>query len=217
MIEYFSDEVYRKRNGSNKYNSFLLISDVNVLWNSSGSLIADTNNWNGLQVINGTLVYPKFDFNSVGSAQTNPNFGIPNRNYSTSNTLLTGFGTSSTSSPTNYRTYTRYFNQAVANRATWRISIDFVGTTFVNSNSPLIGNTPVWIEVKVATQTGWLDLTKPYISPRTSNGDGCYTRYNLLGNTLNITFTLGVTSNFFLFRVTANPDWTGHIRRITVS
>jgi hypothetical protein len=81
----------------------------------------------------------------------------------------------------------------------------------------LIGNTPVWIEVKVATQTGWLDLTKPYISPRTSNGDGCYTRYNLLGNTLNITFTLGVTSNFFLFRVTANPDWTGHIRRITVS
>lgn len=217
MIEYFSDEVYRKRNGSNKYNSFLLISDVNVLWNSSGSLIADTNNWNGLQVINGTLVYPKFDFNSVGSSQTNPNFGIPSRNYSTSNTLLTGFGTSSTSSLTNYRTYTRYFNQGVASRVTWRISIDFVGTTFVNSNLPLIGNTPVWIEVKIGPQTGWLDLTKPYISSRNSNGDGCYTRYNLLGNTLNITFTPGVNSNFFLFRVTANPDWTGHIRRITVT
>jgi hypothetical protein len=198
--ENFDDEDYRLINGSTKYNTYNLVSDLTTAtWSSLASLISDTSHYNGLQVINGLLIYPKFDFSfpGPGNAFTNPNYGLgSSRNYSNCFSISSGFGTYSASPFTNNRTYTRWFffgnSSPVSNYSSGTLKINYENVTFVNTTLPLSGigssnpNSDVWVEIKLpydsgvvpggtvstGSVTGWLDATLPF-NGSYEDGDGC--------------------------------------------
>ncbi|NBP57663.1 DUF2793 domain-containing protein, partial [bacterium] len=205
--ESFTDEVYRLRNGSSKYNYLHLTSRI-------------------------MLIYPSFNFSNPGpgSSVTNPNYSIGNtRDYSNANTLYQGFGTSSISSPTNFRTYTRYFNLGTTNYSQLRLVMTYSNCNFVNATQNLTGNN-LWIEIKLpygsgsvpgGTQsgggvTGWLDLTKPFIIGQYADGDGCYEGTAPTASGQEWLINLGIKGTQWsggnvLFRVTASDGWSGNI------
>lgn len=234
-LENFDDEEFRLKNGTDKYNTYHLESDIAAGdWNSAASLLNDTDHYNGLQVINSALVYPTFDFDGVGDVVVNPNAGAgSSRVYSNCNSVVAGFGTSSIAALTSNRTYTRWFNLGNFNysKATLRIYYS-TPTTFVNADQPLTGNS-LWIECKLpyssgtvpgGTQsggavTGWLDLTKPFISGEYSDGDGCYEGVvpTVSGADWLINFGIKGTqysNGYVLVRVTAPDGWARAITSI---
>jgi hypothetical protein len=199
--ENFDDEDFRLLNGSTKYNTYNTTSETLAgTWSSSASLLTDLSHRNGLQVINGILIYPKFNFsnNGPGTSVTNPNFSIGSvRNYSNCFSVSDGFGTYSSSPATSNRTYTRWFyfgtpGNPVTNYSSAVIKITHENVTFVNTTVPLTNpgasnpNTDVWVEVKLpydsgvvpggtmstGAVTGWLDATLPF-SGTYEDGDGC--------------------------------------------
>ena len=219
--EYFTDEVYRKKNGATKFNTYTsLASAIAATWSSSSSLISSADQNNGLQVINGILVYPKFNFDSAGTPVTNPNFGFGiSRNYSNANTISTGFGINQAAPLTNNRTYTRLF-QFPRTQSTRTIDVYASGTSYINSNVAISGNQNVWIEVKWPGQTGWLDATRVFVSRSITDGNGGSVNVTPMSPPGAIRFmvTSGtLTSTYLMVRITAGPDWTGYISRITVS
>jgi hypothetical protein len=218
--EVFTDEVYRKLNGSSKYNSYTAsygISLYSGTWSSTASLLNDSQHNNGLQVVNGMLVYPSFTFSAFGTSVTNPNFGLTSStNYSNCFTVFSGFGTSSTSSPTNYRTYTRRFQKGITT-PTWQIFITTIGSlSLIAADRPLTGNS-VWIEAKIPGVTPWLDLGKSYATPFV-NGSGCSSIGGLLalsGSTYNSIFNFGTYSNNGIFvRITTSSGFSTKITKI---
>lgn len=199
--ENFDDENYRLLNGSTKYNTYNTTSEVlSGTWSSSASLISSLTHRNGLQVINGILVYPNFDFSNLGpgTSVTNPNYSIgASRNYSNCFSINDGFGTYSTSPATNNRTYTRWFffgdpANPLINYTGGKIKITHDNVTFINNTIPLTNpgasspDSDVWVEVKLpydsgvvpggtmstGAVTGWLDATKPFTGAY-EDGDGC--------------------------------------------
>lgn len=199
--ENFDDENYRLINGSTKYNTFNTTAEVvSGTWTSSASLLTDSLHFNGLQVINGILVFPNFNFSNPGpgTSISNPNFSVGStRNYSNCGFNSFGFGTYSTAPLTPNRTFTRWFffgnpGNPVSNFTGGKIKINHSGVTFVNNTIPLEGagssnpNSDVWIEVKLpydsgvvpggtvstGSVTGWLDAAIPF-SGVYEDGNGC--------------------------------------------
>ena len=143
--EGFDDEDYRlKCEGTGL--SYSLISDISTNgWDSSQSLVgADAYHNVGLQVYNSRLIYPSTNFSSPGSAATNQNFGISNRDYSTA---------------TGQRSFVRYFYNATT-YGNFTMTINGSGGTFVARSTALTGNN-IWVELKLpgsaSGTTGWLD------------------------------------------------------------
>lgn len=239
--EKFDDENYRLLNYFTKFNTYNTTSDVlSGSWSSLASLYSDTSHYNGLQVINGILVYPKFNFsdNGPGNTFTNPNWGVgPSRDYEDCFTVNQGFGTYSGSPLTNNRTYTRWFffgtpGNPVTNYNRGIIKINHEGTSFINANTPIVGNTNIWVEVKlpyysgavpggtVSTGgvTGWLDATKPFTGTY-EDGDGCLSGVVPTASAADWYVDFGVkgtefSGGYVLLRVTAGQDWTGNISSI---
>ncbi len=199
--ESFDDENYRLLNGATKYNTYNTTAEVGAgTWSSSSSILTDLSHRNGLQVINGQLIYPNFNFSNSGpgTAVTNPNFGLgATRNYANCNSVNAGFGTYSASPATNNRTFTRWFyfgnvGSPLVNYSGGVIKITHSNVTFINTTIPLTNpgasnpNTDVWVEVKLpydsgvvpggtmstGAVTGWLDATNPF-NLTYEDGDGC--------------------------------------------
>jgi hypothetical protein len=219
--EVFTDEVYRKLNGSSKYNSYTAsygISLYSGTWSSTASLLNDLQHNNGMQVVNGMLVYPSFTFSAFGTSVTNPNFGLTSStNYSNCFTVFSGFGTSSTSSPTNYRTYTRRFQKGITT-PTWQIFITTIGSlSLIAADRPLTGNS-VWIEAKIPGVTPWLDLGKPHVVAPFVDGSGCSSiggSLSLSGTTYNSIFNFGSNTNNGIFvRITTSSGFSTKITKI---
>ncbi|NBP58308.1 hypothetical protein EBU71_17615, partial [bacterium] len=246
--EFFDDENYRLKNLSSKYSSYHLVTDVtNSLnaWTSSQSLYTGLGTDNGLQVINGLLVYPTKNFSGYGTSSTNPNYNIgAARDYSNCFSVNTGFGTSSTSSPTNWRSYTRWFYFGATpgvgtpfnfKKATLKIS--YSGTTFVKSNTSLASSASnAWLEIKLpfgklgvqggeqpsGSITGWLDPTQPFISGNYGDGDGCLsgTLPTTSGQDWLLDFGIKGTefsNGYVLLRITVSPSYTGNITSIQLT
>ena len=199
LVENFDDEIYRLINLSDKYNStaYNTLPISGYGWSSSLSLRTGTDHTNGLQVINGHLIYPDFDFDNVGTTDTNPNWSsspTPSIKYTNCGSLATqlGHGTMSGVVSQN-RTYTRYFNVGTAlNYPTLTLKLTHVGCSPVNANVALNNNTNIWVEFKLPydsttgtptggtawgyngspSVTGWLDATKPFVSSPESYADG---------------------------------------------
>jgi hypothetical protein len=199
--ESFDDENFRLVNGTSKYNTYNYTSDITSgVWSSLASILNDVNHFNGLQVINGILIYPNFNFSNPGpgSTNSNPNYNIGStRNYSNCSAFSFGFGTYSGAPPTPNRTWTRWYffgatGSPVSNYSSGRLRIYHDNVSFVNNTVPLEGggsnnpNTDVWVEIKLpydsgvvpggtmstGAVTGWLDATKPF-SNLYEDGDGC--------------------------------------------
>ena len=238
LVEEFITEDYRIRNGATKYANVTDTKqsiDNQLDWENTKSLNTESGYTNGLQILNGQLVYPKFNYSTAGGIQTNPNFGLGNVvRYDLCNTTNTGFGTTDVAG-TNFRTYTRYFTvDPTSNFAILRFTFNLSDTTFVNSNVNLSDNN-CWIEVKLPhdtskpqppsglvgnSVTGWLDMTKPALAGRWNNGDGVY-RGSPTPTVIEVDFGQG-KSTFFsggyvLFRITAPSSWSGHINSITLT
>ena len=240
--ENFDDEDYRLLNKTNKYKTYNLTSEVLTgTWSSLASLYSNTSHYNGLQVINGILVYPTFNFSNSGpgTSTSNPNYGIgASRNYQNCDTVSAGFGTYSGSPATTNRTYTRWFffgnpGDPLVNYNKGKLRITHQGTTFINATSEIIGNTDVWVEIKLpydsgvvpggtvssGAVTGWLDATKPFTGDYEAGG-GCLsgTAPTASGADWNIDFGVKGTlfsGGYVLLRITAGKDWTGNISNIT--
>jgi hypothetical protein len=232
LIEDFNDETFRLPNkGANNtkyttdYNATASVTTSS--WTSSISLYngEDYNYNNGLQVINGTLIYPKFNFSGAGKKSTNPNFviGGDSRNYFNCSGVSSGLPITSSGGNTNYRTYTRYFNLGDnTNYSTMGITMSWNNTSFITSTQSLSENN-LWVEVKLPSATGWMDATKPYVTDRYDDGDGCLRGTNpptISGVRWDVTFGKSGTqgsSGIVILRITASSDWSGYISRIQVS
>ena len=253
LLENFDDEVYRLQNQSgtnDKYDSFHVVANVYgfsaYTWDKYASLISSSTHKNGLQIINGTLVYPTFNFGQPGpgNISTNPNYNVgASVNYSNGGSIASpiGMGTYSGSPSTQNRTYTRYFSVGTSiNYSKIRINMLYNGVTFVNSNIPLTSNpnSDIWVEVKLVydnttgvppaglrssgSVTGWLDATKPFNLGDYEDGDGCMEGTNVPSSGLNWDINFGYqgtkySGGYILIRITAGPDWTGNINSIQVS
>ena len=200
-----------------------------------------------MQVINGHLIYPDFDFNTVGTTNSNPNYNPSNTSieYTNCGTLPSPIGHGTMSGVTSqYRTYTRYFNVGTAlNYPTLTLKLTHVGCNPVNANVALNNNTDIWVEFKLPydsttgtptggtawgyngspSVTGWLDATKPFVSSPESYADGvgCLSgSVPASGNSWSINFGHQGTqwsSGWVLMRITAGKDWTGYIDKIEIS
>ena len=227
-VEYFVDEQYRKTNGVTKYDSYsdTTILIQNAIWNGNSSLLGN----NGLQVINGSLVYPKFNFSTPGTIVSNPNFGLSStRNYSNCFAILNGHGTGNFSPSTNYRTYTRYFETSTfSSNFIFRIYsplASVINTNIVTPATTLVGNR-IWLEVKAYNQsnkvTGWMSLASQYLSRGTLDGAGALLTNRAVIGTIDphivCKFTIGTTQvNKVVFRITAGPDWQHYITKLELS
>jgi hypothetical protein len=228
--EDFNDESRRLQNGSFKYGQYDTISSVTTPnWGSSASLYGEVNHRNGLQVVNGMLVYPTFNFNNPGDSLHNPNFNLGNDvRYNLCDQIIFGLPVTSGGAATNYRTFTRRFRvDSSTNYALLNFNITYTGTTFVKATTILNNNTNCWIEVKLpgtsTAVTGWLDMTQPFKSGFSANGDGA----NQFGTTIpssgaNWTINFGqkgtaASSGYVLFRITAPASWSGNISNISLT
>jgi hypothetical protein len=251
LVENFDDETYRLINLNDKYNSTVYnLSPISITtygWSSSVNLINNATHKNGLQIINGHLVYPKFDFQDKGTVDTNPNYNLGNTliAYSTCGALSSPVGHGTMSGVTSqYRTYTRYFNVGTAlNYPTLTLKLTHTGCTPVNANVALNNNTNIWVEFKLpydsttgtptggttwgyggsTSLTGWLDATKPFVSSPESYADGVGCLSGSIpasGNSWSINFGHQGTQwsgGWILMRITAGPSWTGYIDKIEIS
>jgi hypothetical protein len=224
ILEDFSGEIYRKTNGSTKYGTFLTLNLVNRnTWSPSISLTTGGPGYNNaLQVINGMLIYPSFNFSSAGTGVyrngPNPNFGVPSRDYSSAASSLSGFGTSSIPSTTNNRTYTRLFTTGA--KSIWNLKIDYLGATFsvVPSNTTITGS-QIWLEAKFfnsSTASGWMDIARPFISNQSGDGSGAWIiGFNLSSGSYSTNITPGnILMTDVLLRITAGPSFSSQINRI---
>jgi hypothetical protein len=235
--ENFIKETFRLQNGFTKNATLNDVITSWSVWDNQSSLFSDAAHNNGLQVLNGQLVYPNFNYSSPGDALTNPNFGLPNINYTLCNLLTTGLPlvfaqpTTFGGPQTNYRTYTRYFYLGNSNFTNMRFNIVWDSTNFVSSTSALSGNN-CWIEAKLPRDTtatsalvnnavtGWMDMTKPYLpSENWLDGSGSLkgTRPTSSNGNWEVTFgTRGtvLSGGYILLRITAPSTWTGHISQI---
>jgi hypothetical protein len=168
------------------------------------------------------LIYPSFNFSSAGTGVyvngPNPNFGISGVDYSNARLLRTGFGTSSTSISTNYRTFTRQFKNV--SKSIWNLKIDYLGATFsvVPSNTTITGS-QIWLEAKFfnsSTASGWMDIARPFISNQNGDGSGAWIiGFNLSSGSYSTNITPGnILMTDVLLRITAGPSFSSQINRI---
>jgi hypothetical protein len=210
LSEYFDDERYRLKNtyGSFQYDLFSMTSSN--AWDSSQSLVGPTQGWNeGLQVINGRLIYPVTNFSSIGNITVNQNFG----------NLLTNY-----SSASGNRQFVRWFRQVTPTTGNFTMVINGSGGTFVSSSTPLTGNNII-VEIKApgftSSETGWLDAYSDFATGQWNDGNGCRNASSGVGRAFGVTWGLTIgtkntanTNGMMLIRIKVGPSFTGYIDSI---
>jgi len=217
LFEDFNSEGYRLNN-----SNFDTISSVNGdSWNSQNSLL--NTNQNALQVADGRLLYPSFNFSAPGSSRdTNPNWGLTPTNYTTCK--------NNTNSPirgVQNRTWTREFNIGPTSWSVFNMRITWQNTNWVKITNQISANS-CQLEIKLpgtsGKVTGWLDAANPLDpnSDLTLDGKGCLDGTSVPTSS-NQTWVVNLgnksTSNsqgVVLVRITAGPDWNGYIESITL-
>jgi len=230
LIENFDDENYRLINGG--YASYSLTTDLSTSsWDSTKSLYTENNYRDGLQCINGRLIYPTTNFSILGDAITNGNFGVTSSRYN-----LCGSSTINNIHGSFSRSYTRYFRVS-GQRSSIRVNIASTGTNFVTVGTNLNTSTNnAYLEFKLPYKgtetpfggtvsdggvTGWLDASRNFVQGSYENGSGCWDQTNSSG-TFSLAITFGQKSTYFsngniLMRITTGPNYTGFIDQISVS
>lgn len=135
------------------------------------------------------------------------------------------------SSATGNRLYFRKFVNGVSVLATFNLLITGANTNFVASGGSLTGNN-VKISIKVPGTTGWRDIktpAPPATDPVTKfqDGLGCLTSTTPANPDLTSesTSTFGInllgdgipSSQVYVIRIEASPNWTGYISKLQIS
>ena len=249
-IEWFNDEGFRLQNATTKYDTYItLVSDISSFsWSSTQSLTLNNRYNNGLQVINANLVYPGggnaglFNFGSIGSLSTNPNFGKSNRDYSygVSSALGTGLATTNSGPGTGYRTFTRYFFIGTSTSyQNFTLNVTYNGTLTPVGVTSSLGTNNCWVEVKLpyngsgtptkglhsGAVTGWMDASQSIgntsLSSSYDDGAGCLDGSVPTTSGSNWLLNMGLqstlySSGYVLFRITLPQSYTGQITKITL-
>jgi hypothetical protein len=231
VLENFDDE-----------NRRLTIADYNTVsslpssgnWNSLTSIRTT----NALQVADGRLLYPHYNFTLAGDIRTNPNFNFTpalDRNYKNCKTATSGSLNGSGS-----RTYIRAFRLGkTPPKARFNVSINFNSTVFTSASTPLTGgnNSRCILEFKLpwdgttpfgdelssigGAATGWLDAYSPALPRKFADRDGCLEGTPPVSSgTWKIDFGTRNTAHsdgWLLMRFTAGSEWAGYIESITIS
>lgn len=173
-------------------------------WVSTNSLVgADANHNTGLQVYNGTLIYPKTNFSTI----TNGPAG--NVNYSAA---------------AGNRTFLGFFYDAAAH-SNFRFNVTATSTSFVSvATGPSANNLTFEVLAPNTTQNGagtieWKDAVTAFTSV---NSIGCYA--STYGSTIptNWGCTIGTrntstSGNVIVVRITASAAWTGSISSVVIT
>jgi hypothetical protein len=226
LEETFNTETKRKPNSV----FHTVVSVDSAAWDPSSSLL-DVNT-NALQVSDGRLLYPSFDFKTPGSLSVNPNFNINNRDYSTCKSLVTN--TIHGQNVDGNRTYTRLFNFGSTSYPKFTFDISFVNTNWVNVGSGLGGNN-CYLEIKLphkagttpdggllpsGSVTGWQDATRSWLPVTPLDGTGCLSG-SVPSNGTGWAINFGIKKTFdsggyVLMRITSGRDWKGYVEKITI-
>lgn len=210
LAEYFDDERYRLKNtyGGFQYDLYSMTSSN--AWESNQSLVGATQGWNeGLQIINGRLIYPVTNYSSIGNLTVNQNFGNSLTNYSTA---------------TGDRQYVRWFRQVSPTTGNFTMVINGSGGTFVSAATSLTGNN-IRVEIKApgsaASETGWLDAYSDFATGQWNDGDGARNAASGAGRSFGTTWGLTIgtkntanTNGVMLIRITVGSSFTGYIDSI---
>jgi len=215
-IEDFNDE--QKRLVSNlTYNTITEVSTTGT-WNSQNWLLTPGINGasigyeDGLQIIDGKLVYPTVDFTTTNIT-----------NGPTFNDGGTLGGARDYSTATGNRSYLRYFRQVSPTTANFIINIAGSGGTFVNKSTSLTGNN-IHLEMKAPTETGWLDCYNDFSTGQFNDGDGARSSSNGVGRLFNTNWGLTIgtkstanTNGYIIIKITVGSTFNGEFTGISFS
>lgn len=199
LTHYFEDENYRA-DPSSDFDSNLHSGS----YDSSQSIKDGTEYENQLQVGGGKITYPNVDYSQIDNAPTNPDY----------------------SGATGQRTYYGIFRNTTSSS---NFVINVRGEGQIVSKQNLGFNTDeVSIEIKIPTQTGWMDVNKFFCLGNHEDGDGAYMESNAqnpnktIGPDSEIGLTVGTKStakgyNKLYYRITSAENWTGEIKKMSIS
>jgi hypothetical protein len=200
LVENFSAE--SKRIASNA-DFTSITTDAN--WTSSNTIAdAGSTGYNdGLQVTNGTLVYPSINYSTI----TNGPAG--NVNYSTG---VTGA-----------RTFYRVFKPASGSTGNFSIILSGSGVTFIPVTTAFTNNSgQMKLEFTAPSQTGWLDAYQDFSTGNFTTGSGGRNSGAGVGRALATTWglTIGTQSTAnsggrIFVRITVPQGFTGNLSNIT--
>ena len=210
LSETFNGESKRVVSGS--YNTQADWAGGTDAWTSSTSLLAV----DGLMFYNQKLVAPDEgadagDFRNTGDGGTITNGPTGNVNYSG---ITTGL-----------RTFYRWFRNPIAGSDRTGFDLDINGSgTIVSQGTSLTGN-KVSVLCKLPTggagTTGWMDLSLPFATGQTADGDGCYSGAFDSSLSADNTVSFGTQTveagEYVIVKIEADATWTGNISSMTVA
>jgi hypothetical protein len=217
-LEYFGMESYRIVSGN--YDTQTEATQSASKWNPSTAMNNGGTHDDGMVTANGHLISP-FQIGNKGDTRNVKDSGVlqapdSNPNYSSL--------TNST------RTYYRYFKNNTVN-ARSSITITLHGSGSMVEKSTALGNNGNFhLEVKVPSNTAWLDAGKSYTSNNKDvDGSGALvggsspTPISTGGTSFSVTYNggsqlgTGGGSQAVVLKLSADKDWVGYIERITVA
>lgn len=217
-LEYFGMESYRIVSGN--YDTQTEATQSASKWNPSTAMNNGGTHDDGMVTANGHLISP-FQIGNKGDTRNVKDSGVlqapdSNPNYSSL--------TNST------RTYYRYFkNNTVNDRSSITITLHGSGS-MVEKSTALGNNGNFHLEVKVPSDTAWLDAGKSYTSNNKDvDGSGALvggsspTPISTGGTSFSVTYNggsqlgTGGGSQAVVLKLSADKDWIGYIERITVA
>lgn len=200
LTHYFESENYRADPASD------FDTDLSSgAYDSSRSLEDGTQYGDQLQVTEGKVVYPSVDYSSISDGPPNPDY----------------------SSTTGQRTYYGIFENGTA-VSNFVLEVDGTGRLVETSQTLSFGSDDVSIAIKVPTQTGWMDVSKPFCVGEHGDRDGAYQETNAespnksIGPDSEIGLTIGTKStgkafDNLYYRIRAPENWTGEITKMNIS
>jgi len=214
--ETFTSEGYRLPSNID-FDNF--VNFPSNMWDSQMSIKNSINPGygDGLQVIDGLLIYPGWSLFYPNDFRTTvlPNAPIwndgttkgPARNY----TGLTG-----------NRTFYRYFKQTAPTTSNFILKILGNSINFVPITETLTGNN-CKVEIKASSQTGWLDCYNDFDTEMFSDGDGCRSSLLGTGRALNTNWGLTIgtkntanTGGYIVIKITMGQQMAGNIYDIVL-
>jgi hypothetical protein len=200
LVHYFDEERYRADPNSN------FDSNLGTGTYDSSQSIKDGNAYEDqLQVFNGKIAYPYINYSQIEDGPNNPDYS---------------------SGVSGERTYYGIFSnpKAVSN---FVLKVRGEGK-IVSKENISFGSNQTAIEIKVPTQTGWLDVNKPFCIGEYEDEDGAHQETNAenpsktIGPNSQIGLSIGTRStakgfNKLYYKIKAPGGWRGEITKIELS
>lgn len=198
QIEDFSSESRRVQSNTN-------FDDINLVpnWDSAHLISNGPPGYsNGLQVISGTLIYPKMNFAIMGNGPAgNPDY----------------------SNLKSERTFYRRFRPISGASHNMVMNFNGNGITFIPMNQPFSASSHMKVEFKAPTQTGWLDACSDYVVGKYGDYDGGRKVKDGVGIALNTPWGItlgakstGLSGGMICLRITVPQGFSGNLTRIEV-